>query len=412
MGCCEDGVLRMCLYKQKILCSIDGPELSSDLTSVIDPKEETFGNLLCAKTISTYPLMARTPGARMGDPICDRFSALVFPQCVIACVTDGCSWGSRPRNAAIHASTSFVDFLSNNLSASVKGMSKKLLKGVTAAHNSVLEGAAKLEVDAGTTTLIGGVLMRLDRKKGKNKGGRSAHASLVAKGKAWGEDWFGSDSNYDKLGPIPKWAFACISVGDCKAFHYNIKDKAITDITEGNRGNFNPTDPGGRLGPTLGDKGLPDTRNMDLFVHPCDDGDLIILCSDGVHDCLDPTHTGKFPKDFGNISSNVFKCGDDWHKAEEEFPHEVEAIISQFRRQKLESLIVPIVSRSSGNTPHEVAKTLTDYCYQLTQSSRDWMAENPKGQMPKDYVALPGKMDHTTVLVFEVRRASPKITVE
>jgi hypothetical protein len=34
-----------------------------------------------------------------------------------------------------------------------------------------------------------------------------------------------------------KWAFVCLSLGDCKAFHWSAKTKEVVEITEGNRQN-------------------------------------------------------------------------------------------------------------------------------------------------------------------------------
>jgi hypothetical protein len=48
---------------------------------------------------------------------------------------------------------------------------------------------------------------------------------------------------------IPPWVFVGISVGDCKAFHFSVRKKVVTDITVGNRGEKNDIgDPGGRIG--------------------------------------------------------------------------------------------------------------------------------------------------------------------
>jgi serine/threonine protein phosphatase PrpC len=73
-----------------------------------------------------------------------------------------------------------------------------------------------------------------------------------------------------------------------KAFHWNCKTKGITDVTDGNRLSLtDASDPGGRLGPFL-NEGTPDLRNLDLYFQPCNEGDIIFLVSDGVHDNLDP----------------------------------------------------------------------------------------------------------------------------
>jgi serine/threonine protein phosphatase PrpC len=39
---------------------------------------------------------------------------------------------------------------------------------------------------------------------------------------------------------------------------------------------------GGRLGPYL-NGGTPDFRNLQLYMHPCEADDFIIVVSDGVH---------------------------------------------------------------------------------------------------------------------------------
>ncbi len=40
-----------------------------------------------------------------------------------------------------------------------------------------------------------------------------------------------------------KWAFVCISLGDCKAYHWSVATKTITEVTAGNR--MNISDPKG-----------------------------------------------------------------------------------------------------------------------------------------------------------------------
>jgi len=78
------------------------------------------------------------------------------------------------------------------------------------------------------------------------------------------------------------------------------------DITCGNRlTSRDPTDPGGRLGPSstngkMEESGvLPDLRNLSLYFHEFEEGDLLLLMSDGVHDNLDPQILGYSPLSFG-----------------------------------------------------------------------------------------------------------------
>lgn len=52
------------------------------------------------------------------------------------------------------------------------------------------------------------------------------------------------------------------------------------------------------------DEGKPDLRNLTLYCHPCDEGDIIALVSDGVHDNLDPHTLGKSPSELGITAEN------------------------------------------------------------------------------------------------------------
>ena len=54
----------------------------------------------------------------------------------------------------------------------------------------------------------------------------------------------------------------------------------------GNRKGNDAKDPGGRIGPYIDPNGDPDLRNLILYTYPCDEGDIFIIVSDGVHDNL------------------------------------------------------------------------------------------------------------------------------
>ena len=93
-----------------------------------------------------------------------------------------------------------------------------------------------------------------------------------------------------------------VSIGDCKAFHWRAADGVVTDITIGNRQELDVRDPGGRIGPHLRN-GAPDVRNLKLFFQPCEEGDMIVAMSDGIHDNLDPEMLGKTPPEISNNAS-------------------------------------------------------------------------------------------------------------
>lgn len=195
-----------------------------------DRSDATYLEVVAGKSISTYPFIPGNP-TRDGDPICDRFSVQVYENRLIACVADGCNWGEKPRAAAHRANASFIDYVNANQDAivDVKKAGVVLLSAFECAHNSIMEGK-EVFWEVGTTTLLGGVLLEINK----------------------GNDKF-----------TPQWEFVCASIGDCKAFCYS--NGEITDITHGNRQNsLDPRDCGGRLGPYL-EEGKPDLRNLNVW---------------------------------------------------------------------------------------------------------------------------------------------------
>lgn len=124
-----------------------------------------------------------------------------------------------------------------------------LLRALSYCHYKIIEGKEDLW-EAGTTTLLGGVVLRLKRSK--------------------------EEKEKTKSDP---YVFVCVSIGDCKAYLFSAKSKTVSDITAGNRrvkkssyifrlnliiiitkNVHDARDPGGRLGPYVGE-GNPDLRN-------------------------------------------------------------------------------------------------------------------------------------------------------
>jgi len=151
------------------------------------------------------------------------------------------------------------------------------------------------------------------------------------------------------------------------------------------------SDPGGRLGPTVGRGGDADLRNLGLYMAPCEEGSLIIVVSDGVHDNLDPEHLGLMPKDLGlDLDSWV---GDDERLATAKHLFSTKSII-----QKIQG-----PSGEDTPTPEEVANRLLEHCKQVTKRSRKWMVENPTKRLPLDHSNFPGKMDHSSCIAILAR---------
>eukprot|EP01128_Nolandella_sp_AFSM9_P005740 TRINITY_DN2840_c0_g1_i2.p1 TRINITY_DN2840_c0_g1~~TRINITY_DN2840_c0_g1_i2.p1 ORF type:complete len:1486 (+),score=356.22 TRINITY_DN2840_c0_g1_i2:268-4458(+) len=296
---------------------------------------------------------------RQGDPICDQFVVERMPNQIIFAVADGCNWGWKPRNAAFAASRRFIEYVESQQSAliTVPSSAKIFFQGFNQAHNKIMEGNEANWWDVGTTTMIGGAIIQQP------------------------------DTDFP-------WAFVAAGVGDCKAFHISFEkdDVEIAEITIGSRSGENITDAadcGGRLGPHI--KGEPDLRNMDCWYQPMQNDDLVMICSDGVHDNLDPQHLGKLPSDFGMAEGT-------WEEAD---AAKVEEVKQKFAHDLLKKLLHEVMAREKLTDPRAVTlkmftNHIIDFCYSTSKSSREFMENHPDLPQPHDYVKFPGKMDHTT----------------
>lgn len=107
---------------------------------------------------------------------------------------------------------------------------------------------------------------------------------------------------------------------------------------------------------------------------------------------------GKLPKDIGiQVSS--------WTDAEKYFPTKTEEAKTNFRSTYLkEKIIEPLSPETHIISPKDVSSSLIQHCYNITQKSREYMELKPTEKLPYDLVKYPGKLDHTTCLVFRVGR--------
>jgi len=190
-----------------------------------------------------------------------------------------------------------------------------------------------------------------------------------------------------------RWVFVCASVGDCKALHFSKKRREITDITYGNRLDVrSATDPGGRLGAMEGD-GAPDLRNLSVHFCPCDDDDLLILLSDGVHDNFDPVTRGLNPSDIG-LPDEEWETVEDAQLMEKKslyLKHEAEVIVNG----------LPICPITGVPSAQSVAHAFAEAARTTCTNSRNYM-EKTGEQQPDDLKIYPGKMDHATCLCLNV----------
>lgn len=210
--------------------------------------------------------------------ICDYFRAATLENRTILVVADGCGWGRKARAAAetvskvqtkkfrVLISQAVMEYMLDiHIQKNIRNTgdcNHELLSAFRHGHDAIIKSCDYID-ECGTSTLLSGMIMRL-----------RPHSFLEE-----------------------EWAFVAVSVGDCKAYHWDPVKKKITDITFGNRTDVRDArDCGGRLGPYIGVSD-PDLRNLASFHHPCKPGDIIFVCTDGVHDNLDPEALGLKPNE-------------------------------------------------------------------------------------------------------------------
>eukprot|EP01094_Clydonella_sp_ATCC50884_P003155 TRINITY_DN12426_c0_g1_i2.p1 TRINITY_DN12426_c0_g1~~TRINITY_DN12426_c0_g1_i2.p1 ORF type:complete len:250 (+),score=40.74 TRINITY_DN12426_c0_g1_i2:171-920(+) len=159
---------------------VDGPDdTEKEVRLTVDSE-----NYVCGRAISTYPHLER---GRTGDPICDYFRVISFPDRHLVVVADGCGWGPGARKAARDAAEWFIGYLErhHHQVSDTYHLARLVTRAFAFAQHGVVQGYSD-EREPGTTTLLGGVL---------------------AKVKAGAGD--------------AEWQFVWGGVGDCKAFLFN-----------------------------------------------------------------------------------------------------------------------------------------------------------------------------------------------
>eukprot|EP00026_Physarum_polycephalum_P005905 Phypoly_transcript_05944.p1 GENE.Phypoly_transcript_05944~~Phypoly_transcript_05944.p1 ORF type:complete len:576 (+),score=97.47 Phypoly_transcript_05944:116-1843(+) len=464
-----------------ILATLSGPAIVSNTPDdgtpnlVSHPPPSTHvPPRVAACSVSTYPHVPEIAGTgRQGDPICDRFCVQIHKNSSVVALADGCNWGRLPYEAANRATTAFVEYLEERITkfTSLRRAGSILLAALSAANKKITEGLEQWE--CGTTTLIGGVLLpvlpttphappigQLPRSSswsssnslptsampptpGRTRAGSSSATTNSPNTKlssssssSSSTSASSSSSTTEPTAPTPtnKWVFVCVSLGDCKAFHYSQRLQQFTDITEGNRQNLTDArDPGGRLGPYI--EANPDLRNLHLYYHLAEPDDIIFLLSDGIHDNLDPQQLGIAPPETKSVVATS------WEEAEKIDPETVEAFKNNFRKKWLEDTFAkqlllqendspsppshtshsspsPLPSPSTTLTTTTTATNYTrqkskldvttvidvllKHCVNITKTSREFMEQNPKSKLPPDFKQYPGKLDHATCVCLTV----------
>eukprot|EP01119_Soliformovum_irregulare_P024800 TRINITY_DN8987_c0_g1_i1.p3 TRINITY_DN8987_c0_g1~~TRINITY_DN8987_c0_g1_i1.p3 ORF type:complete len:135 (-),score=21.14 TRINITY_DN8987_c0_g1_i1:15-419(-) len=73
-------------------------------------------------------------------------------------------------------------------------------------------------------------------------------------------------------------------------------------------------------------------------------------------------------------------------------------------RQSLETLLRSICDSQGNISPTDAVDSLSNYTMTTTKRSREFMENNVNQTLPLDWVAYPGKLDHSTCICFRLGR--------
>lgn len=414
------------VFKVPALNQLHGPNGGADVENQEDKEAlQSYSELAAGLSVSTYPFLEDSPTGpkiQAGSPNCDFFTASIFGGGIVACVTDGCGWGSRSQTASRTANQTFVDVVETHLPmvSDFQQGALLLMRAVQAAHEKIVEGA-KRAWEVGTTTLCGGVLFQVADDQVQEFGAQYAFLSVnlgdckayyCTQRTAGGEvkrpnpsgsltsisvprslngssASVGSNPAAPPLGSI----IAASSPSMLESGHSSLSRELfpqrlrwnVSDITTGNRISDAKTT-GGHLGPKSGPNETqlsPDLGNFTIHVTPCSKGDMLVLVSDGVHDNLDPE----------TLNLDPLQAGLDY-TTWADVPLDEKIRAKDIYR-------ADIIAQHVDNTrsPSEIAVNMLKWVRKVTENKRLFMETNPGKEEPAE---LPGKMDHTTVVVVSV----------
>eukprot|EP00727_Mastigamoeba_balamuthi_P000527 m51a1_g10471 hypothetical protein (490) ;mRNA; f:75543-77495 len=323
------------------------------------------GSYAASLVSSTYPRSSKSTGVRSGDPICDCVGAVLFRASSLCVIADGCGWGMSARAAAGTAVSGFLEQAERAVrsgAATTRQLARALLDGIAAAHNKIMESGSD-RFTRGTTTLLGAAVVRSKGSHGR-------------------------------------WNVVVASIGDCKAFLVRTRNGSAVSASEVSARcrieSASPTDSGGRIGPSEPD-GSPDVRNLATFHAEADEGDLLVLVTDGVHDNLDPSALGIEPNAAAQVAGLKGPGeGVAWNAMDATARDDLKRAYSEREFCRI------LASASGGCSVRAVCEGLVEHCERTVASSREFMEANPDKRQPEDRVKYPGKMDHTSVICLRI----------
>ncbi|ELP93098.1 hypothetical protein EIN_053430 [Entamoeba invadens IP1] len=344
---------------------------------------------LTVQTKSNYPFTEIGSKDKVGQPTADAYCVWRCANFMVFCVCDGCGWGQDSSYVARVASAVFVSYMQkyiqeNENAMTTKSMIEHVKKAVAIAHQIGSTTYFIQGKNIGSCTLCGGVVVPLVPEE-ELKGLQVNESDMVDSKSALRHrvDEYKHTTKTDKM--TEKYQYIGVSVGDCKAYFVDrsLPKHNCVDLTYGSRlkskiGN----DPGGRIGKTKEELTKMDLRNGIYFAQMMHWNDYLIVCSDGIHDNLEPKTRGMSVEEVLPTKKGV-----KWNALTSE---DVELINKNYSLAFLEEM------ESHAVSVHQFHQIIMDSVEGVVKDIRDFSEKYPLEAIPSQFS---GKLDHATLLV-------------
>ncbi|GAB1218748.1 hypothetical protein ENUP19_0003G0035 [Entamoeba nuttalli] len=377
-------------FENRIMSKLDYTDSILDFYNFNDEVRVCKGFTI--QTISNYPILEKDGVKhRDGDPVADAYGFYRCRNFFIYSVNDGCGWGVEPSYAARVASATFVLFMKNELEKNVLRTTEEIQElcrtGLALAHQTIIQ----LEVPEGKiggtcTTCCGVIVPIIDNEELKKKGINSTQFEDIhqegSKVQQEVKEYFKSITLKSKV--LEKYQLIGLSVGDCKTFFIKNEQNVWTteDLTYGSRLHaIGSNDPGGRIG-IQGTNKRMDIRNAMVYHKILKWNDIIMVCSDGIHDNLEPQTRGFSPNEIQPELGDI-----KWFKLKKE---QIEEINRNYSLKFISEVASHAVS------VHQFHKMMMDAIIGVIVDRKKYMEDHPNNAVPN---VFSGKLDHATLLL-------------
>ncbi|CAB3983734.1 PP2C-like domain-containing CG9801 isoform X3, partial [Paramuricea clavata] len=324
----------------------------------------------------------------VGEPNADTFAVVARENNAFLAVADGCGWGVNSFLAARTAVKGCIEHLSNHLhkASTTQEIIEIMLNSFKHAHERIVDSKGTI------TTLCAAVVC--------------------------------------KVQGINCYGLCVVNVGDSLAFVYR-KDGCVQEVTTGSHdsGKRDMKQAGGCIGPLVGDD--PDLSNLTCSFTFLEEGDIVFLTSDGITDNFDPNVSKMTsPKDIDNlltpmkpsksqeslldqedVSSNVPATRDRSYSAPVDREAHNADMCTDLPCIYMKKVIESESPCGEESSAKELCAKLMNFVLQNTREKRMFLEQNRdcrKEDFEKKRKTIPGKLDHATVVAYEVGHFQPQ----